>query len=60
MKKGNVYRIYPSKEQKSLLEQHFGATRFIYNRSLFIKNLMYDKFGIRLTEIDLNNSAIRS
>ncbi|MDW7730912.1 MAG: RNA-guided endonuclease TnpB family protein [Methanolobus sp.] len=56
MKKGNVYRIYPNHEQCSLLEQHFGATRLVYNRSLFIKNLMYDKFGISLTEVDLNNN----
>ncbi|WP_321416517.1 RNA-guided endonuclease TnpB family protein [uncultured Methanomethylovorans sp.] len=55
MKKGNVYRIYPDKEQKTLLEQHFGAARFVYNHSLFLKNLMYNKFRINITEIDLNN-----
>ena len=55
MKKGNVYRIYPNKEQRTLLEQHFGATRFVYNHSLFIKNLMYHRFRINVTEIDLNN-----
>lgn len=55
MKKGNVYRIYPNKEQRTLLEQHFGATRFVYNHSLFIKNLMYNRFRINVTEIDLNN-----
>ncbi len=56
MKKSYRYRIYPHKEQKTLLEQHFGGTRFIYNRSLFIKNLMYSKFKINVTEIDLNNN----
>ena len=56
MKKSYRYRIYPNKEQKTLLEQHFGGTRFIYNRSLFIKNLMYSKFKINVTEIDLNNN----
>ncbi|WP_319507317.1 RNA-guided endonuclease TnpB family protein [uncultured Methanolobus sp.] len=56
MKRGNRYRIYPSKEQCSLLEQHFGGVRFIYNRSLFIKNLMYSKFKINVSEIDLNNN----
>jgi|11_taG_2_1085331.scaffolds.fasta_scaffold02533_4 putative transposase len=25
------FRIYPSKEQKTLLEQHFGANRFVFN-----------------------------
>lgn len=56
MKRGHIYRIYPDKEQKTLLEQHFGGVRFIYNRSLFIKNLMYSKFKINVTEVDLNNN----
>lgn len=56
MKRGYRYRIYPDSEQCSLLEQHFGGTRFIYNRSLFIKNLMYSKFKINVSEIDLNNA----
>ncbi|KXS42141.1 MAG: transposase [Methanolobus sp. T82-4] len=56
MKKGYRYRIYPDKEQKTLLEQHFGGVRFLYNRSLFIKNLMYSKFKINVSEIDLNNN----
>jgi putative transposase len=55
MKKGNVYRIYPDKEQRTLLEKHFGAARFVYYHSLSIKNLMYTKFRINITEIDLNN-----
>lgn len=58
MKKGNVYRIYPYKEQKTLLEQHFGAARFVYNHSLFLKKLMYNKFRINITEIDLNNHLV--
>ena len=56
MKRGYRYRIYPDSEQCSLLEQHFGGVRFIYNRSLFIKNLMYSKFKTNVTEIDLNNN----
>ncbi|MDW7731937.1 MAG: RNA-guided endonuclease TnpB family protein [Methanolobus sp.] len=56
MKRGYRYRIYPDKEQQTLLEQHFGGTRFIYNRSLLIKNLMYSKFKINVSEIDLNNN----
>jgi putative transposase len=46
MKKGNLYRIYPNKEQKVLLEKHFGACRFIYNRFLSIRQTMYSKFEI--------------
>ncbi|AFV22230.1 transposase [Methanolobus psychrophilus R15] len=58
MKKGNVYRIYPNREQRALLEQHFGAARFVCNHSLSIKNLMYGKFRVNVTEIDLNNHLI--
>ena len=46
MRKGNVYRIYPTEEQKDSLEKHFGACRFIYNRFLHIRKTMYDKFKI--------------
>lgn len=56
MKKGFRYRIYPNKEQCSLLEQHFGGVRFIYNQSLFIKDLMYKKFKINVSEVNLNNN----
>ena len=31
MLKAFKFRIYPNKKQQSLLEEHFGATRFIYN-----------------------------
>ncbi|WP_321416919.1 RNA-guided endonuclease TnpB family protein [uncultured Methanomethylovorans sp.] len=58
MKKGNVYRVYPDKEQRTLLEQHFGAARFVYNHSLSLKNLMYNRFRTNITEIDLNNHLV--
>lgn len=48
MKRGNLYRIYPNKEQKVLLEKHFGACRFIYNRFLSIRQTMYSKFKISI------------
>ncbi len=54
MRKGNLYRIYPNEEQKQLLEQHFGACRFIYNKFLGIRSTFYDKFrtSISRTELD--------
>ncbi|WP_321416921.1 RNA-guided endonuclease TnpB family protein [uncultured Methanomethylovorans sp.] len=58
MKKGNVYRVYPDKEQRTLLEQHFGAARFVYNHSLSLENLMYNRFRTNITEIDLNNHLV--
>lgn len=35
------YRIYPTKRQESILENHFGACRFIYNLALETKSLAY-------------------
>ena len=58
MKRGNRYRIYPSKEQKVLLEKHFGCTRFIYNKLLEIKSHLYKKFRINISEFDLNNHLL--
>ncbi|TGC06787.1 helix-turn-helix domain-containing protein [Methanolobus halotolerans] len=29
--------IYPTGGHRALFEKHFGATRFVYNRSLFIE-----------------------
>jgi putative transposase len=31
MLKAYKYRIYPTKEQITLIEKHFGSTRFLYN-----------------------------
>ncbi|WP_084630282.1 helix-turn-helix domain-containing protein [Methanosarcina lacustris] len=33
MFRGNIYRIYPNKEQKALMEKHFDSCRFVYNQS---------------------------
>jgi len=49
MRKGNLYRIYPTEEQQKALEQHFGACRFIYNRFLHIRQTMYEKFKISIS-----------
>jgi putative transposase len=52
---GNRYRIYPNKDQKMLLEKHFGSCRFVYNKLLHIKQTLYDHFRINISEFDLNN-----
>ncbi len=49
MKMGNVFRIYPDDEQKTLIEKHIGSCRFIYNRFLHIKKVFYDKFRINIS-----------
>ena len=43
MGKSYKYRIYPNKEQKILLEKHFGATRWIFNWGLEQKVKAYQK-----------------
>ncbi|MCC4768989.1 helix-turn-helix domain-containing protein [Methanosarcina sp. DH2] len=58
MKRGNRYRIYPNKEQKVLMEKHFGSTRFVYNRLLNIKSTLYKKCRISISEFDLNNHLL--
>ena len=54
MKQGAVFRIYPNDEQKTLIEKHIGCSRFIYNKLLEYKQLMYDKFrmNVSLTELE--------
>ena len=55
MKKGCLYRIYPANdEQRTLIEKHIGCSRFIYNKLLEYKQIMYDKFRINvsLTELE--------
>jgi putative transposase len=35
------YRLYPNKQQRSLIEKHFGCVRFVYNWGLHTKNSAY-------------------
>ena len=58
MKRGNQYRIYPNKEQKALMEKHFGCIRFVYNKLLEIKSLLYKKFRMSISEFELNNHLL--
>ncbi|MEZ5333868.1 MAG: helix-turn-helix domain-containing protein [Methanolobus sp.] len=55
MKRGYRYRIYPDKEQKTLLEQHFGGS-FHLQPVTFHQELMYSRFRTNVTEVDLNNN----
>jgi len=58
MKRGNRYRIYPNKEQKVLMEKHFGSARFVYNTLLKIKSTFYKKFKISISEFELNDHLV--
>ena len=58
MIRGNRYRIYPDKEQKALMEKHFGSSRFVYNKLLEIKSLLYKKFRISISKPELDNHLL--
>lgn len=55
---GYKYRIYPNENQKILLEKHIGSCRFVYNKLLHIKQTLYEKFKMNISEFDLNNHLI--
>lgn len=49
MNKSFKVRIYPNQEQQILLEKSFGASRFIYNHFLKLKQYLYQEFNIKIT-----------
>ena len=42
-------RIYPSEEQKVLIDKTFGCTRYVYNYMLNLKQKLYKDFNISLS-----------
>lgn len=53
MLKAFKYRLYPNKEQKVLLEKHFGCVRFVWNWALGKKMEAYQKDKINLSRYEL-------
>jgi putative transposase len=55
--KAYKYRIYPTKAQKTLIEKHFGSTRFLYNYFLDYRQKEYakgnKKVGYMITQAEL-------
>lgn len=49
MNKSFKVRIYPTQEQKILLEKTFGANRFVYNYFLNLKSKLYEFYKINLS-----------
>lgn len=54
MNKSFKVRIYPTEEQRVLLEKTFGASRFVYNYFLNLKSKLYEFYKINLS---YNNSS---
>lgn len=43
MKKGVKFRLYPNKEQQSLIMQTLGCCRLVYNKGLALRDEEYKK-----------------
>lgn len=53
MIKSFKYRLYPTKEQKVLLNKHFGGCRFIYNLALETKKTAWESHRVNLSAYNL-------
>ena len=58
MLKAFKYRLYPTDEQKILLEKHFGCTRFIYNLALETKISAYSSNRVFVSRYDLQEQLV--
>lgn len=50
------YRLYPNKDQKILLEKHFGCARFVYNQALKEKS---EKYRTKKESISINKLILK-
>lgn len=55
MLKSYKFRLYPNKEQESLIQKTFGCVRFVYNQCLAYKIDKYKTEEVSLSKIDVNN-----
>ena len=53
--KSYKFRLYPNKEQETLMQKTFGCVRFVYNQCLAYKIDKYKNEEITLSKIDVNN-----
>lgn len=53
MLKAIKIRLYPTLEQKTILNKHFGATRFVYNRALNFKVTEYERDKTKYSKFDM-------
>ena len=42
-------RIYPNLKQQKLINMTFGATRFVYNKTLWLKKELWDEYRLSYT-----------
>ena len=58
MLKAYKYRLYPTQQQKILLDKHCGTSRLIYNLALECKSTAYSSNHINLSRFDLQKQLI--
>lgn len=49
------YRIYPTDEQKVMLAKTFGCCRYVYNWALELKETLYWKHHVKISEYDMKS-----
>lgn len=59
MLKAYKYEIYPTEEQKVILSQYFGVTRYVYNYFLNMKIEAYKKDKTTLSKFDLGKELTK-
>ena len=59
MLKAYKYRIYPSEEQKILINKSMGCVRYLYNKALDAKVKHYEKTGKSLSCFDLITGMLK-
>lgn len=52
MEKSYKYRLYPNHRQATLIEQTIGCCRFVYNRTLAMRQEYFNTLGITLKKYD--------
>ncbi len=54
MLKAFKYRLYPTRDQETLINKHIGGCRFVYNLALETKQMAYAGSKVNLSCFDLN------
>ena len=58
MLKAFKYRLYPTSDQKILLDKHCGTSRLIYNLALECKSTAYRSNMVNLSRFDLQKQLV--
>jgi putative transposase len=58
IQKAFKYRLYPNASERSQIDQHFGAVRFVYNTALEMKRRYYDRVGKGLSKRKIQDQFV--